>query len=362
MSEKLNHRKFLAKSVITSTAAALGLSLEERALLARESQSVAPLQRGSIKRLPTGQIGNLNITRMLCGGNLTSGYAHSRDLEYVSSLLRHYFTDEKIFETWQICEECGINTAILRLDDTVIRLINKYWDERGGQLQWIAQVKPKKTNLQNFKTDIKMAIDNGAVGAYIQGSVGDSVVKNGRVELLGEAVEFIKKNKVIAGIGTHSLEVPIACEKAGLDPDFYMKTLHKDDYWSATPKEDRPEFALPPHDNMWCTTPEETTEFMQKVSTPWIAFKVLAAGAIHPRSNPVIRWASHAIAYPWATHARPTHRRHSHSGAKISRSRTQAGVRMDVFPDYFLIGRDFKNRPYISATNQSVAVWKPLRS
>jgi hypothetical protein len=203
-------------------------------------------------------------------------------LEYVSSLLRHYFTDEKIFETWQICEECGINTSILRLDDTVIRLVNKYWDERGGKLQWIAQVKPKKTDLQNFKTDIKMAIDNGAVGAYIQGGVGDSVVKSGRVEILGEAVEFIKENKVIAGIGAHSLEVPIACEKAGLDTDFYMKTLHKDDYWSATPKEDRPEFALPPHDNMWCTAPEETIEFMKKVNKPWIAFKVLAAGAIDP--------------------------------------------------------------------------------
>jgi len=58
--------------------------------------------------MPMGRIGNLKISRMLCGGNLTSGFAHSRDLIYVSSLLRNYFTDEKIFETWEICEECGI--------------------------------------------------------------------------------------------------------------------------------------------------------------------------------------------------------------------------------------------------------------
>ncbi len=286
MSKNLNRRSLLKKSVVASAGAGLALSLEERILLAalaKKPASTAP--GGSVKGLPMGKIGNVEITRMLCGGNLTSGYAHSRDLKYVSSLLRHYFTDEKIIETWHLCEECGINTAILRLDDTVIRLVNKYWDERGGKLQWIAQVKPKKADLQNFKTDIKKAIDNGAVGAYIQGGVGDSLVKSGRLDILGEAVEFIKENKVIAGIGAHSLEVPVACEKAGLNPDFHMKTLHKDDYWSATPKEERPEFALPPHDNMWCTTPEETIEFMKKVNRPWIAFKVLAAGATHPREG-----------------------------------------------------------------------------
>lgn len=278
MSKNLNRRSLLKKSVIAPAAATLALSLEERALLARAAKKpAASAPSESAKGLPMGKIGNLNIIRMLCGGNLTSGFAHSRDLEYVSSLLRHYFTDEKIFETWQICEECGINTAILRLDDTVIRLINKYWDERGGRLQWIAQVKPKTADLQTFKTDIKMAVDNGAVGAYVQGNVGDSLVKSGRVDLIGEAVEFIKENKVIAGIGGHELAVPVACEEAGLKPDFYMKTLHSSDYWSFTTER--------VNDNVWSTTPEKTIEFMKKVDKPWIAFKVLAAGDIHPRDG-----------------------------------------------------------------------------
>lgn len=283
MSGNLNRRNFLKKTAVASTGAALALSFEEKALLAAiVKKPAARVPEGSVKGLPMGKIRNVSISRMFCGGNLISGFAHSRDLIYVSSLLKHYFTDEKILETWQICEECGINTAILRLDDTVIRLINKYWSERGGKLQWIAQVKPKTTDLT---TDMKRAIDNGAVGAYVQGGVGDSFVKGGRVDLLGKVLDFVKKEKVIAGIGSHSLEVPMACEKAGLDADFYMKTLHKDNYWSATPKKDRPKFDIPPHDNMWCTTPEETIEFMSKVDKPWIAFKVLAAGAIHPRDG-----------------------------------------------------------------------------
>ena len=34
---------------------------------------------------------------------------------------------------------------------------------------------------------------------------------------------------------------------------------------------------------MWCLNPKETIAFMKTVNKPWIAFKVLAAGAIYPR-------------------------------------------------------------------------------
>ena len=72
--------------------------------------------------------------------------------------------------------------------------------------------------------------------------------------------------------------------------DFYVKTFHSDDYPSATPKELRKEFIWLDggkgwYDNMWCINPEETIEFMKTVTKPWIAFKVLAAGAILPRQG-----------------------------------------------------------------------------
>ena len=241
------------------------------------------LSEGSNVGLLTGRIGKLNISRLILGGNQFSGWSHSRDLPYLRGLFQAYSTDEKIMETFELCEECGINAMISGASGH----LNKYWKERGGRIQWIAQVHPKTTDLTS---DIKRAIDSGAVGAYVQGGVGDSFVKNGRVDLLGKAVEFIKDNGIIAGIGGHSIEVPMAVEKAGIKPDFYMKTLHRGDYWSATPKAERVEFNVDSgspydHDNMWSITPEKTIEFMKTVTTPWIAFKVLAAGAIHPREG-----------------------------------------------------------------------------
>ncbi len=38
-------------------------------------------------------------------------------------------------------------------------------------------------------------------------------------------------------------------------------------------------------DNYWDKEPDKTAEFMRKVEKPWIAYKVLAAGAIHPRDG-----------------------------------------------------------------------------
>jgi hypothetical protein len=122
---------------------------------------------------------------------------------------------------------------------------------------------------------------------------GDIFTRDKQMEVLANALDYIRKQGVPAGIGAHSIEVPIECEKAGLDPDYYVKTLHSDQYWSATPMKDRVEFSvIDPklahgawRDNIFDLFPEKTIEFMGTVKKPWIAFKVLAAGAFHPRDG-----------------------------------------------------------------------------
>jgi hypothetical protein len=281
MTKRLNRRQFFKKSLITSAAVTSASGFPETAQSVAAAKRTTVLdQKTSGKGFPTGRIGNVQISRLIVGGNQFSGWSHSRDLNYLRDLFLAYSTEEKIMETLEKCEEEGIDTIITSSSG----YLNKYWKERGGKIQWIAQVHPKANDLTS---NIKQAVDNGAIGAYVQGGVGDSFVKNGRVDLLGKAVEFIKSNGLIAGIGGHSVEVPIAVEKAGINADFYMKTLHHSNYWSATPKENRVEFNVDTgspydYDNMWSISPEKTIEFMKKVEKPWIAFKVLAAGAIHP--------------------------------------------------------------------------------
>jgi len=280
MSKNLNRREFVKKFLLASAAVTSALSLEEKALLAQMNKQSKP-SADSVKGLPAGRIGKVKISRIICGGNLIGGYAHSRDLIYVSSLLNHYFTDEKIIETLEICEENGINTIITNTSSAA--LLKKYRDERGGKIQWLAQCTAKTDDLTG---DVKLAIDSGAAGAYVIGNIGDDWARNGRADLIGKVVEFIKENGVIAGVGGHNLRTPMVCEKAGIEADFYMKTHHSTNYWS-TRKPDQHEDVIDNYsdDNYWDKEPEKTVEFMKTMKKPWIAYKVLAAGAIHPRDG-----------------------------------------------------------------------------
>ena len=114
MSEKLNRRKFLKNSVTASAGAAIAMSLEEKILLAGQaSESNSPGTGTSVRGLPVGKIGNVKMSRLIIGGNLIGGWAHSRDLIYVSNLLKAYNTDEKVIETLQLCEENGVNTILV---------------------------------------------------------------------------------------------------------------------------------------------------------------------------------------------------------------------------------------------------------
>jgi len=287
MPQDINRRNFLKKSVAVSAGVAYGFSFEEKILLAHlGNKSTEPEQKtytpsigktNEYKGMPMGKIGDLKISRLICGGNLIGGWAHSRDLIYVSELFKAYNTEEKIIETLELVEKNGINTIVV--NPASLKVLDRYWNERGGTIQTIVEGHPKTNDL---KTNIQKSINNGASAIYIQGGVCDSWVELGKVELLGKALDVIKENRLPAGLGAHNLQTTKACVKAGLKPDFYVKTLHASNYWSCK-RPGQPDSVIRNRaDNYWSVTPEETIEYMKKVDKPWIAFKVLAAGAIHP--------------------------------------------------------------------------------
>jgi uncharacterized membrane protein YphA (DoxX/SURF4 family) len=236
--------------------------------------------------LPKGKIGDFEISRLTLGGNLIGGWAHARDLLYANQLFKSYNTDKKVFETLEIAEMSGVNT--MNATPGMLPLINKYKRVTGGKLQTVCQVYPVKEDVGGT---IHEAMDNGADMIQIQGNRTDWLVRDGEMDVLFEAMELIRGQGYLYGLGAHSIQALQACDEAGLLPDFYMKTLHHDQYWSAHPRENRIPFSVDGerslkhdefHDNMFCLFPDESIEFMKKKNIPWIAFKVLAGGAIHP--------------------------------------------------------------------------------
>ncbi|MCL5743943.1 MAG: hypothetical protein M1541_08450 [Acidobacteria bacterium] len=261
-------------------AATTAFSFEERILAAAGSESHPTIQ--PVAKIETGKIGKVEISRLICGGNLIGGYAHSRDLIYVSSLLNHYFTDTKVMDTWQICEEHGINTMIVNPDNVrAVKLFQRYRQERGGRMQWLAQAVPDEAKMDEV---IKQAVDDAASGVFIVGNVGDRWSFDKRLDLIGKFIDLVHRQGVITGVAGHSIEMVEAVEGARIPVDFYMKTLHHNKYWSARrPDQNKPVIENYATDNYFDLDPERTIAVMQKVEKPWIAYKVLAAGAIAPK-------------------------------------------------------------------------------
>jgi len=232
--------------------------------------------------LPRGKIGPLEISRLLLGGNLLTHYTHSRDLRYVYRLAARYNTDEKILETLATAEAHGINTLVMHNPDHPMTLLRRYRRERGGKIQWIiCPTAPVEPDLVKYRQAVKDLVKDGAEAIYLWGVTSDALVNQDRIDLLVKAVAIPKEFGVPSGVGAHSLDVVRACEQHDAQADFYIKTFHHHRY----PTGPKPEELNAPYNEFpgyWCRDPEATAQFMESVQKPWIAFKVMAAGAIPP--------------------------------------------------------------------------------
>ena len=275
MTRQISRRGFVKSSFIASAAVPLGLGGQTSSAAEKPAPARAP---AAVLRepMPAGKIAGQELSRLIMGGNLIGGYSHSRDLAYVSTLMRRYNSDVKIRETIELAEAHGI-TAINTHVTQENSFLFDHW-KGGGKMKWFAQIHPDPAG---GYSQIQRAVDEGATGIHINGDAAESLLSQGKFERVGESVQLIKSNQRIAGVGAHDLRIIIECEQAKLEVDFYQKTFHSLDYYSA-PRPDEKD-AKGAHDNSWCNDPQAVIDFMATVKKPWIAFKILAAGAIHPR-------------------------------------------------------------------------------
>ena len=282
MTRDIDRRDFIKKSLMTPAAGALAGHAASGSASAGPSGG-AHMQPASKARLPMGKIKNLQISRLLLGGNLLTHFTHSRDLKYVYNLTAHYNTEEKICETMAIAEAHGINTLVIHTAPGVVSLLKRYRYQQGGKIQWIicptAQV---DSDPEGYETQVKELVDEGVEAIYVWGVSADRFVAQDKVDMIAKAVEIAKDHGVPSGVGAHDLRVVKECERRKIDTDFYIKTFHHHHY----PTGPKPGELKGPHSEIpgyWCHDPQETIDVMKAVEKPWIAFKVMAAGAIPPK-------------------------------------------------------------------------------
>lgn len=291
MNPRINRREFVGSSMRASAgAAAVATALGTAASRSAEAPAPAPPSAPAPAGLPRGKIGDLEISRLLLGGNLLTHFTHSRELRYVYNLAKRYNTDEKILHTLALAEQHGINTLVIHNVPATMNILVEH-RRRGGKMQWITCTAHAlaKGDLNAFSRQIDELVDYGTDALYISGVEGDRMcgfqkgisgpdaderAGEPRLDVLQQALFAAKAHGLPVGLGAHRMGVIEICEKAGLEADFYVKTFHQHNYPSVNLN----------HDSRWCSRPDELAAFMQTVQKPWIAFKVMAAGAISPQS------------------------------------------------------------------------------
>ncbi|MCL2120132.1 MAG: twin-arginine translocation signal domain-containing protein [Planctomycetaceae bacterium] len=277
MSQKMNRRDFVKATALGATmAGAAGMPAMPKSVMANPQPITANQQ------IPAGEIAGMKIGRMLLGGNLLTHYTHSRDLRYVYNLAAHYNTPEKIFETMRIAEAHGINAVVIHTAKGVVDGMREY-KKQGGKIQWIiCPTAPINEEMAEYTQSCQECIDAGVDALYLWGvqadvlagrPLGGSPVEP-RPELIKKAVATMKSFGVPVGVAAHNLEVVEVCEKEKIKNDFYLKTFHSNKYPTANLN----------YDSSWCEDAEKVIEMMAKVEKPWIAYKIMAAGAIAPRT------------------------------------------------------------------------------
>ena len=258
--DKLNRRIFLEGTLAVSA----GFGAINGGSSAAGSESVAK----AVADLPKRKLGKYDVSRLIIGANQFTGFPHAEPLKYAKELFAAYFTEAKIIETLAIAHDHGINTHITLTDETCVKYLKRSEKETGKRLQWIAQshwFSPKPEGRKNALTFIKLAADNGAIACFLHGASCDGLVREKKLTEMEYYFDAIRKQGMLAGMAAHlneTVDVPI---KAGILPDFIMKTLNTEDYASSEP--------------------EKTKTMMAGIDLPWIAYKVLAAGRVEPEAG-----------------------------------------------------------------------------
>jgi hypothetical protein len=206
-------------------------------------------------------IADHQITRLICAGNPFGGYAHTGEFKFVSQLLLHYFTPEKIAETLHLCLQNGINTTLTSVLPHILEGLELSEERAGRRIQWIAQIPPDRTNGGDYvkyaEDHIRLAARHKAICGFIQGGQTQKMLEAGQEDLLRRFIDLMRELGITPGVCSHQPWCIEKAEELDLGAEFYMLTINKVGYQ--------------------CDDPAEATRVIRSIDKPFIGFKVLGA-------------------------------------------------------------------------------------
>ena len=256
--QNCNRREFLKRAAAGVSLAALGT-----AGLAQEGTGSGAM--------PTIQLGNHRVSRLVLGSNPILGYSHVSSL--MDRLMTDYYTLDHIRGLLERCLAAGINTWQTSADEKVDRTLARL-REGGRDIQWIFLASsPHLEDAAELKRTLQR---NRPIAVVHHGGVSDGLWREGKIEQAHDFAKRVQDLGVLAGLSAHNPEVIRHAEDKGWNLDLYMTCFYR---VSRTAAEAKAELREAPLGELFLASdPPRMCEVIRQVKRPCLGFKILAAG------------------------------------------------------------------------------------
>ena len=134
---------------------------------------------------------------------------------------------------------------------------------------WLAQT---GKNLLTFDEELDEMMKYDPAAVCIHGELADELYLTGRIHVLGELLDKVRRKNIPAGICAHFPEVLAYAEEAGLRPDYYMASLYN------LTQPDRSHDVNPTGERFEESDIPKMYEVIRRLGAPTVALKILGAG------------------------------------------------------------------------------------
>jgi len=172
-------------------------------------------------KLPTTNIGGLEVSRMLCGSNQFMGYSHfsaARDAWF-----KKYFTVERMVEVMAVCDSYGVNAIVSGPEEKIYKSIQELERQTGSHWIWFCTPTPSAGD-----DEVKWCADHGAEFCMPHTCWTDARlnVRDCRIEDYDRLAEMIRNHGMIPGLSTHRPEAITIADTAGHDVETYIQPFN----------------------------------------------------------------------------------------------------------------------------------------
>jgi len=219
--------------------------------------------------VPKMKFGKHEISRLVVGCNPFYGYGHFNAT--LGSVMRDWYTTERVAQVLHRCNEAGIDTAAYHHQGRAPQDLARFQAE-GGKMNLIVQCPDDPAPVHQAVAPMAM---------YHHGEWTDRAFQAGRMAAVREWTKKARDLGVMVGVGTHKPEVIAKVETEGWDVDFYAGSVYNrtrtPDEWRKVLNGELPEM---PGEVYIQSDPARMYAVMRQTKRPCFAFKILAAGRV----------------------------------------------------------------------------------